>query len=104
MEGNTTGNVTLSEHHRARSSCREAAGGGSLPYAASKSKERIGRGADVQYAKIAYTVTYNDPVHSESFVKSIPFIQNLSPNGRQIKINYMLDLSGSLQPIFSQRM
>jgi hypothetical protein len=56
---------------------------------------------DVQYAIIAYTVTYNEPVHSESFIESVPlYTESVSEWKANQKINYILDLSGSLQPIF----
>jgi hypothetical protein len=54
----------------------------------------------VQYAKIAYTVSYNNPVHSESYIESVPLYTESAPIWKaNQKINYILDLSGSLQPI-----
>lgn len=101
-KGNTTGNVTFKVSTTAQYALAEKQPVGEVYLMLPQSlKNASAEEPDVQYAKIAYTVSYNDPVHSESFVESIPlYTESVSKWKANQKINYILDLSGSLQPIF----
>jgi hypothetical protein len=100
-KGNTTGDVTFKISATAQYALAEKKPVGEvylmLPQIL---KNAAADEFGVQYAKIAYTVSYNNPVHSESYIESVPLYTESAPIWKaNQKINYILDLSGSLQPI-----